>query len=102
MLFRQEMDTSSMCGVGTILVFWKEEENTDCPKCKDDKNAAHDWLFQFPEASLPWKSSVMVLSLLNAIYLPLNGPIVCSSFSERLVYLSPILFNFLYLNPICH
>jgi hypothetical protein len=37
--------TSGFCGVGTKMVQWKEQPTAACPRCGNDENARHVWLW---------------------------------------------------------
>jgi hypothetical protein len=36
--------TSGFCGVGTKMVYWKQQPTPACPRCGDSENTRHIWL----------------------------------------------------------
>ena len=46
--------TSGICGVGNMLVKWKEQPTSDCPRCGEHENARHVWTCQEPAVYFVW------------------------------------------------
>jgi hypothetical protein len=46
--------TSGFCGVGSMLVKWKEQPTSDCPRCGEHENARHVWTCQEPAVYFVW------------------------------------------------
>jgi hypothetical protein len=46
--------TSGICGVGNMLVKWKEAPTSACPRCGEHENARHVWTCQEPAVFFVW------------------------------------------------
>jgi hypothetical protein len=53
---------SSMCGIGKLMLHWKEWEHDLCPRCSSPEDSSHVWICQGFDANDIWESSLLHLT----------------------------------------
>ena len=49
---------AGICGVGTVLVQWNQQDSPTCPRCGHTEDAKHVWSCNHPSAVVQWESSL--------------------------------------------